>query len=354
MRSNLLIPLFCGLVIHSLGQSSDDGQQFIKKRCSTEYVTLRLDPNRPPFPPELFHITVQDLRRDTSRIGLVNDRRRDQQEVVFHVPAAKQLDDYLNAGYSSPNGKHDLLVVIKELWISEARRLQNYLTAYDESWHIAFLLEAYLKDSDRYIPLTFFDTAMTASAINSSVMAEHGIPELLSAFMDKIASFDLDYDLAVKKPVTWQQIDSFGRIRYDYPMDTATKLVRGVYANVQEFRNNRPSLTNYELSKDGSGDLGLRIPDADGQMYYTRSVWGLCDGQQRYVMMDGSLFPIFSIQHQYYVFGSTHLSHKSIHVPYILPITGVGVFFGQTSFSDGAERHLRFFRLNEKSGRVTN
>jgi hypothetical protein len=350
MRSNLLIPLFCSLVIHSLGQSSDDGQQFIKKRCSTEHVALRLDGNRPSFPPEWSAITVRDLRRDTSRIGLVNDGPRDQQEVVFHLPAAKLLSDYLNAGYTNPNAKHELLVVVKELWISEVGRLQ----ANQESWRISFLFEAYLRDTDRFIPLTYFDTSMIASAINASVMAEQGIPRLIAAFMDKITTFDPDYDLAVKKPVTWQQIDSFCHTRYDYPMDTATQLVKGVYANVQEFRNNRPSLTNYELSKDGPDDLGLSIPDGDGQMYHTRSVWGFCDGRQRYVMMDGSLFPIFCIQHQYYVFGSTHLSHKSIHVPYILPITGVGVFFGQTSFSDGAERHLRFFRLNEKTGRVTN
>ncbi len=347
MRSNLLLLLCCCLALQTIGQSSDDGQQFIKKRCRTEHVVL---PPPPPYSSEWNVITVRDLRRDTSRIGLVNDGARDQQEVVFRVAAAKQLSEYLNAGYTSPNAKHELLVVVKELWISQTGRLQ----ANQESWRISFLLEAYLKGSDRIVPLTFFDTSAIASSINASIMAQQVIPRLIAAFMDKISTFDPDYDLAVKKPVTWQQIDSFCRTRYDYPMDTATQLVKGVYANVQEFRNNKPSLTTYELSKDGPDDLGLRIPDGDGQMYHTRSVWGFCDGRQCYVMMDGTLFPLFCIQHQYYVFGSTHLSHKRIHVPFVLPIPAAGSIIGWTSIDDGAERHLRLFRLNEKSGRVTN
>jgi hypothetical protein len=347
MRSNLLLLLCCCLALQTVGQSSDDGQQFIKKRCRTEHAVL---PPPPPYSSGWNAITIRDLRRDTSRIGLVNDGARDQQEVVFRVPAAKQLSDYLNAGYTSPNAKHKLLVVVKELWISEVGRLQ----ANQESWRISFLFEGYLEDSDRFIPLTFFDTSMIASAINASIMAQQGIPRLIAAFMDKISTFDPDYDLAVKKPVTWQQIDSFSSTRYDYPTDTATQLVKGVYANAREFRDNRPSLINYELSKDGSGELELRIPDGDGQMYFTRSVWGLCDGRYRYVMMDGTLFPIFCIQHQYYVFGSTHLSHKRIHVPFVLPIPAAGSIIGWTSIDDGAERHLRLFRLNEKSGRITN
>jgi hypothetical protein len=34
-------------------------------------------------------------------------------------------------------------------------------------------------------------------------------------------------------------------------------------------------------------------------------MWGYCDGQQCYAMMDGNLCPIFSVGNSFYVFGST-------------------------------------------------
>ena len=36
-------------------------------------------------------------------------------------------------------------------------------------------------------------------------------------------------------------------------------MVKGVYANIDEFRNNQPSITRYELSQDRSGSLEVRI-----------------------------------------------------------------------------------------------
>ena len=106
------------------------------------------------------------------------------------MPVAKQLSGYLNAGYTNPKGNHDLLVIVKDLWISESTVQDHHLFA-PESWDIAFRFEAYLKDSDRYFALTYLDTVVMASAMTSLAMAEHHIPGLISAFMEKTAGHDL-------------------------------------------------------------------------------------------------------------------------------------------------------------------
>jgi len=341
------------MAFHAIAQTPDAGQQFIKRKCKTEHVSLPLDQKRLPFQPELKTITVLDLRSDTSRIGLIDDGKHKQQEMVFHVPVAKQLSDYLNAGYTHPKGTHELLVVVKDLWISQSG-VQEHRVFEQENWDIAFRFEAYLKDSGRYFALTYLDTVLSVAGLSSSAMAERDIPWLISEFMDKIAVRDLDVDVIVKRPITWNQIDSFCRARFDYAIDTAATLVKGVYANVEEFRNNQPSITRYELSKDHSGGLDLNIPDENGKLYYTYTVFGLCDGKQLYLMMDGNLFPVFSVHHQFYVLGSKDYVDKKLYVPFLFLIPGAVWVGGITSVDEGVVRTLRVFRLDARSGEVIN
>jgi hypothetical protein len=349
--------LFCCLAIQAIGQPSDAGQQLIKTKCRTEHVALPLSSNLPPFPQEFSSITVLDLRSDTSRIGVINDGEHRQKEVLFQAPVDKQLSSYLNAGYSSPKGSHGLLVVVKNLWISESPVQTDHMFS-QEYWDIAFRFEAYLKDSDRYIPLTYLDTSVTGSAMYSSAMVGRHIPGLINAFMDKVAAHDLDVDLVAKRAISWDQIDSFCRTRFDYPIDTAKKWVKGVYANIDEFRNNQPSAYSYELSKDKSGDLELRIREENGQLYYTHTAWGLCDGNQLYLMMDGNLFPLFFVHHQFYVLGSKVYTNKKIYVPLFLLTPGPAMtkdyISGWGAIDVGTMRSLRLFRLDPKTGDVTN
>lgn len=357
MRSNILLLLLPCLFVRASAQSTETGQEFIKRKCKTEHVALPLSQDLPSFPRELSTITVLDLRSDTSRIGLVNDEDHGQKEILLQTPVAKQLDSYLNAGYASTKGSHELLVVVKNLWIAESPVQSDHMFS-REAWDIDFRFEGYLKDSDRYIPLTYLDTTLTASASNSSTLVGRYIPGLIELFMEKVADRDLDVVLAAKRSISWAQIDSFCRKRFDYPIDTAKKWVKGVYADITEFRNNQPSVANYELSKDKSGDLELRIPDEKGQLYYTHTAWGLCDGNQLYVMMDGNLFPIFFVHHQFYVLGSKEYKKKKIFVPFFLMTPGSALtkeyISGYGTIDVGTMRSLRLFRLDANTGAVNN
>jgi hypothetical protein len=350
-KSFILILLVIGSVFQAKTQTNDAGQQFIKKKCRPNRVSLPLSPNRPPFPPEFDSIAVLDFRRDTSRIGLINGGGRSQLELLFHAPVARQVSAYLNAGYTSPKGAHTLLVVLKDLWISDPAVL-NYRMFGKPFWKVSFRFEAYLQTREGYTPITYLDTVTTVNGSSSANMAAQELPELIARFMDKVATRDLDVDVVVKRNVSYEQIDSFSRTRFNYPMDTATKLVKGVYVNVDEFRSNRPSITQYELSKDRSANLELSIPDGTGRFIYTHTAWGFCDGNQTYVMMDGNLFPIFSVHHQFYVLGSKEYDDHKFWVPLFVLIPGGSFISSTADVSESVIRSLRLFRLDVKSGAV--
>ena len=351
MKSPVLTILFFCAAYHAFSQGPDAGQQFIRKKCGTLHVHLPLGQNGQQYRVLFDSIRVVDLRRDTSRIGLIGAGRWAQDEVLFSRPVAEQVAAYLNAGYSRPQGSRHLLVVVKDLWISDESMYQGSL--HKSVWDVAFRFEAYVQAEKGYIPLTYLDTLDPAAGFKPEDIAAHHLPGLIAIFMDKVAEHVIKDDLSAKRVVSFGQIDSFSRARFSYPMDTATSLVRGVYADAREFRYNAPSRPAYEISKDKSGDIELRIPDENGQFYYTHTVWGFCDGKQVYVMMDGNVFPVFSVFHQWYVLGSKDYQDKQLWIPLILPL-GAGGFIGSaTDINNNVVRTLRLFRLDEQSGKVT-
>ncbi len=335
------LPLLISISIHALGQSIPDGQQLIQKKCAPEHARLWQDKYRNY--PELFNeIHVLDARPDTTRIGIVRIGAQGQAEILLEGPVTAELTKYLNVAYARPKGGHTLLIVLKDLWI---------VSAYDFHFHV----EAWLNAKDGFMPMMSMDTLLSGlKGETAGVIAGKQTRVLLAEFMNQIAAKDLGKG---RRIVSAEQIDSFNRARFAYPMDTAKQLVKGVYNSVEEFLNNAPSIGNAELGADKTGSLELRIPDQNGQLYYTRSVWGFCDGSRAYVMIDGNLFRVFSICHQFYVLGSKEYRQKIKKTFVVIPgmPLAASVLFYMTS-SDTEPlltRKLRVYRIDTGTGEVT-
>jgi hypothetical protein len=58
MRTNPFLLLFCCLAVQAIGQTPDAGQQFIRRKCKTEHVSLPSDGKESPSPRDLGVITV--------------------------------------------------------------------------------------------------------------------------------------------------------------------------------------------------------------------------------------------------------------------------------------------------------
>jgi hypothetical protein len=84
------------------------------------------------------------------------------------------------------------------------------------------------------------------------------------------------------------------------------------------------------------------------------TIWGFCDGKQAYVMMDGNVFPVFCVQHQFYVLGSKQYRNPKVNVPMFIPL-GLGyavLMGGVNNIGDNVSRTLSVFRLDVQSGQV--
>jgi hypothetical protein len=329
----LVLLSYCAAFTAS-AQTISTGQHLIKKKCGSDHISLNPEKYGQGYPDLFDSIRVVDFRRDTSRIGIIRVGRKSQNEVLFHSPVSAQLQAYLGAAYSRPKGSHSLLIVLKDLWISTP---DSFFIWDHYELNLTFHAEAYLVTKDGYQPLSYIDTTLERlQVLNLKAAEENNIREVIADFMDNLAAQDLDRE---RINLSYRQIDSFSRIQFSYPMDTVTQFVKGVYASIEDFRNNSPSIVKYELSKDGSGNFDLTIPDENGQFYLTHTVWGYCDGEQRYVMILGSLFPVFIVGHQFYVLGSKEHRYRKLW------LEGV-------QLTEDLVKTLRLFRVDIDSGKV--
>jgi hypothetical protein len=192
MKLFALSVLVVGMTVEARTQTLDSGQSLIKNKCAFIRISLP-QPRKETNDRAVFKdIEVVDARNDTSRLGLINIRFNRQAEVVFHVSPKKAVTDFLNAAYRNPRGSYSLLVLMKDMWISDS---------------LSFRYEAYLKNDDGYVPLTYLDTLMRVSSFNMTSVAANDLPFAISLFMERVTAIDLDIVPVLKKTISFAAID---------------------------------------------------------------------------------------------------------------------------------------------------
>jgi hypothetical protein len=81
-------------------------------------------------------------------------------------------------------------------------------------------------------------------------------------------------------------------------------------------------------------------------------MFGYCDGKQCYAMMDGNLFPILSVDHAFYIFGSREYKKRTAKVPLIFLVPGGMLYATTTDVSEKVSRRMHLFSLDPYSGKI--
>ena len=133
---------------------------------------------------------------------------------------------------------------------------------------------------------------------------ERDLTGILNHMVDNAAQ------LALAKPegsrrLRLQDILQYNRARFEAPITGNTDLTPGVYASFSEFRNNAPSIHDFEVKLEKNNRL-LYIRDAGGSSYYSHDAWGYCDGKNIYIMRDGILYPLWKEGRAFYFFSRVY------------------------------------------------
>jgi hypothetical protein len=277
-------------------------------------IRLRQTPNAAASPaPSLGfrHFEVIDERADTTRIGIhtcIPDFGRNyDRQLIFAQSTDSEIARYLNRRCARPQSPYTALVILRTLWLSDANYVRaEYLRHPDrrfERSHIRLKAEIYAIRDGRYIPVLRFDTLQTAMKrrILEQRSAYHEWGLNLARLMDELADSASRLTPEKEKDNHWvglEDIRQFNASRFNAPIDD-DRPARGVYANFEEFRNNTPSIQNFEIKFENHERL-LYIRES-GTAYYTHEAWGYSDGKDIYVMRDGILCPAWKEGKAFYL-----------------------------------------------------
>ncbi|MBV4360102.1 hypothetical protein [Pinibacter aurantiacus] len=254
--------------------------------------------------------TIIDYRPDANHLGTCFDPQ--EQQITFNrVPVKNVVDSFLNKNCSAPGSSNEVLIVLKKLWYSSTELDNPYVNygfgspIYTEhrGARLQFSAESYLKTDAGFVPFAAFDTIIVTKkrmkTCGSSMLAE-----ALNALAQKLNSKNIERIIASRKPFIENAIDSMSKRNFQGKIYKEETVRKGVYMTAKEFFNNEPSIDWYEIQKSKDGMQSLYLKNEKGQLYLARSIWGFCDGEKSYVMMNDNLFPIYKNGNAFFVIGS--------------------------------------------------
>src|SRR5258708_15671609 len=283
--------------------------------CVTIYLHLPA-----PTADRLFrHYEVIDQRSDPSRIGIHTywptfSHPRDRQ-LIFHSAASAEIAGYLNNHFTRPDAPYTALIVLRNLWLSDASYLRTEVVndpiKHYERTHIRFKAEIYAVRDSQYMPILRFDTLHAYKLGNiysaTGTFYEHWGHDLATivGVMADSASRLTTVKAAHARLLTFQDILEFNRTRFNALISRNSTLTPSVYASFEEFRNNAPSIRDYEIKTENNAHVVYIKEAGSSAYYYSRDVWGYCDGRSVYVMRDGLLCQAWKEGNAFYLHGTT-------------------------------------------------
>jgi hypothetical protein len=295
-------------------------------------VTIHLQPSGPTLPGAFAHFDVIDQRTDTARIGIhtfvPTIGRSHNNQLVFPRPAAAEVAAFLNKNFAAPGAHWSALVILRNLWLSDANYLKEDKVKddqiLDQKTHIRLKAEIYACNDSVYIPILRFDTLQTYKNNNqynnwSSYYSlwEYDLTAVLSEMADSISAL-AQARVENGRRLHREDILQFNQSRFDPAITASNVLAAGVYASFQEFRDNTPSVQNFEVQQQ-KGDRVLYLKDAGGSLQYSHDAWGYCDGKTIFIMRDGKLYPLWKEGKAFYFFSQAYKEYNLPNPPATWP-----------------------------------
>jgi hypothetical protein len=325
-------------------------------------------------------ISVVDARPDSSAIGLYQVSKLNPRFIVTQSGLRIESEQYVKKYvHCSKSDSFSIVMVLKKFWIStDVHKFDDRKIWYveeDTSKRINFSLftniEFYLFKDSGYYALYRFDSVFSAdikvamdiagNTINITgnkprSFAAGMIQDALKTSLSKLTTTDWNWNAIVssKRKFTWHEIEAHEHQIFEIPVLKDNLLVPGVYLTFEEFKSNKPSVSEFEITKDKLNDF-IYVKQPDGSQISLMNVWGYCDSSnQVFILSNHNFFRLQRRQNAFYIYGS----NKSMHEYHYAPIGTIPSADGslQTTggymTSDSYVLMLRPFQLDWDSGKL--
>jgi hypothetical protein len=211
-------------------------------------------------------------------------------------------------------------MVLKKLWLTDELdikkngakeknlndKLDRSISKAEWSSGIIVSIDFYLKNQQNYYPLYHYDSTLTKLLTISENGPEY-IQLALTNSLSKLVRIDQNFTgLEGKRKLTWDEIKNYNEKRFDIPILKDSVLRAGVYMTYDEFKNNNPSITQFEFKKKKKIQ-DIYITGPDGKEYLERKMWGYCDGKNAYIRSVEFFFLLQRLNNAFYIYGGKRM-----------------------------------------------
>jgi hypothetical protein len=267
-------------------------------------------------------IKIIDSRYDTSKMGYVPTtdilagKRKAYKKMVLQGGNGNAIETYYNDYYAGSFTQNDfeLLIVMKRFWLAGDANSNSkgveVTNSVNDNDNLYCKWEYYLGKDGNYLPFKRIDTVIRINEKLAKYIDEEFSEKRLSYFKFSLKALIeiLDYSHALKQfdnqpKKTLAQIQEFNKKVNIIPVLQDSVFKKGVYLSFDDFKNNRPSITDFKEKKMHYGKINanteIYLEDMKGETI--GNYWGYSDGKEfRYGMLGND--KIFRIQNTFCFF----------------------------------------------------
>lgn len=361
------LSLFLLTIALSLSAQRNLQKAFNPEEFSTAIIKLNA-----PKSPKLVSLSfsgleVYDQRNDSSLLGFYKtkySRNKSWVTILKTVnPTPNAVYSFLESQIAYDNQSSPRLVLlIRKLWLSkeientEARdhniKMQKALLP-----GIITCFEFYAKQGELLTPLMRFDTTILHHNPNLTLIGEELLQTTLTSAIDKLSKTNYRQKIETGRTYSWLQVDSFSTRSKHIEILQTTSFKKGVYLTFDDFKNNRPSIQDFEIKKSEFSHT-LFVKDEQGNQYPVRKIWGFSDGENLFIKSADIFFNLEKVNNNFYCWASKNVSMvKSVSMGDIIALSVLSVATGGASGGNAriktkAALFLKLYQLDLETGEL--
>jgi len=266
-------------------------------------------------------VVVTDDREDTTLLGYYTGNifgkktNRLRFESASNIEIAHWLANYLSID-SNKIDDEILYVSIKKFILSEEVTEKVFDNGHQgqaqNGWDEGVLakMEFYFMKDAVYYPLYRFDSILV---INAKLKENAGefVTTALKLGIDKLFTIDIGAVLMKARKLTPSDIAAHNNNNINVPILVQTVYKKGVYKTFEEFKDNNPSIKDFQFKKGSAGDI-LYV-SVNGQEYPERSAWGFCDGKNLFINSSDKYAQLVNEGRTFYFKGVKSVTRNAKH-----------------------------------------
>lgn len=283
-------------------------------------VKLKEPEDKKPVNKVIHSVQIIDSRDDTTSVGYCySPVTLKSGRIVFENGIAEDLKNWITAYLGTGNDDlpgDQIFIWIKKLRVSNEATpivLEDGRQAQAENgWEkgIVAKMELYLKRDSVFYPLYRYDSIMIMEKELPEKAGEY-IAEVFKDALTKLYSLNFDMVAQKAKKLSLTDIIAFNKRNLNLPILNQSILKKGAYTSFEEFKNNNPSINEYQFKKGEIGDF-LYVKE-NGVEHPDRTVWGFCDGKNIYINSADKFSLLVREGNTFYFNGIKSISKKAVH-----------------------------------------